>query len=976
MERKVFLQGNDSKKSTDTSNGLNVELKGKRKLLPIDNVAEVISQYDQYREERENCHTVRLTCQVNPICSNVLFNHITEIVKDEGSDHVAFVNYGLGGDSIFGNTVYKPKTMDFWSSGNMKYQSVDNNVSKLSSNTQLSKIKDTTHDSNGVITSDISHPTNAIRDTQLSKKNVGFVYHCGLDFFNNHLLRSNTFKTICKCPNDNMGEYTAFNTIADLMRTVKGEKVIEKLYFPTTETSLKGNKYTKLLSLHLYEYDDIMSYDNTVKEMRKAKYNGWVGFNNKPKIKSYFQFASNESMEIEKPLAYLNGGDFVDMYPSRDLYSFVPKYNEFQKRIEKNWNYCITYPSSSYTPSDSTEPFGDIIETNDGLNSLKAIYFDENTRADNGISQVVIYGISKHGLSQGDFVNIYKTYDDNGTTVNEKIIDNAEVIDIVDDYIFVVSNSNIAISDKWVYLSDSEKYGGTTITVDGERYQNSNGHYFKKESDILNPNGYKYYIINGQYVNFDDTAQRISYKKVYGDVECDYYIRIFSRFPNFKYASGDTSNEYNVYKDNEKLLKECQDKEHEFESHVSRLAFAKNVYGDEIGEVVFTDDIDIANIHDNLGRPISSLYLTFIKNNKGYKEWYGDDINAINTNYKDIEFSHCFGRLTCGIEVSDEASYDDNIANIHKIGKKSHKGGYSIDFINGDRGDDVDEDELWYGMDKHFYGDLCYYDGYNAIERHIQYVNHRFNTAQREADSSPYFNSYMCDEIEYDDYDSNDSYGIKTNVYDGCNKLYEGYYYEPHYEIPIRSYGKLESVMPTFLTIRKISKNGDGTYTFVSLQQHFLSDGDKAMLYDRANDKYYNLVKVKNANDNYRAFTCKIYDEKTDALSDIDTSDILDYKVFKLDNLDVPSYARVLKDGTCRVIWRNLLNNGFNKSDDTIEEYPFTNNAFYINRKIDIYVRRQDPQGIYGLYDSSDIKGEVTDYTREDNYAKEDEITC
>ena len=72
------------------------------------------------------------------------------------------------------------------------------------------------------------------------------------------------------------------------------------------------------------------------------------------------------------------------------------------------------------------------------------------------------------------------------------------------------------------------------------------------------------------------------------------------------------------------------------------------------------------------------------------------------------------------------------------------------------------------------------------------------------------------------------------------------------------------------------------------------------------------------------------------------------FKLFKMDNLGCPSYAKVLKDGTCRVIWRDILNNGFNKSDDSVEEYPYTNGAFYINKRFDIYVRRQDPHDEYG----------------------------
>ena len=95
MDTKIFLQGFNSKKSVNTSEGLNVSLKGKRRLLPTNDITEVISQFDQYNEEREACNTIRLTCQVNPICSNVLFNRVSEIVKDEGSEEVSFINYGI-----------------------------------------------------------------------------------------------------------------------------------------------------------------------------------------------------------------------------------------------------------------------------------------------------------------------------------------------------------------------------------------------------------------------------------------------------------------------------------------------------------------------------------------------------------------------------------------------------------------------------------------------------------------------------------------------------------------------------------------------------------------------------------------------------------------------------------------------------------------------------------------------------------------
>ncbi len=101
-----------------------------------------------------------------------------------------------------------------------------------------------------------------------------------------------------------------------------------------------------------------------------------------------------------------------------------------------------------------------------------------------------------------------------------------------------------------------------------------------------------------------------------------------------------------------------------------------------------------------------------------------------------------------------------------------------------------------------------------------------------------------------------------------------------------------------------------------------------------------------------------------------------EFKVFKMDNLEVPSYAKVLKDGTCRIIWRNVLNNGFNISDKTVEEYPFTNGAFYVNKSVNLYLKRQDPYDIWGIYSNDDIPGADIDTTGEDNYVKHTEIEC
>ena len=941
MDAKIFLQSHLSKKSSNTSNGVNVQFKGRRKLLPTNDVSEIVSQYDQYLLERESCNKIRLTCQVNPICTNVLFNPITEIVRYEGSNNVELLNY------------------------------LDGTVLK---NTQLLY-----KDSTTLSSSSENHHTNAIRDTQLSNTKNGFIYHCGLDILNNHLIRSNTFKTICRSNNDS----EVFNTIGDTMRDVSGNQVIETLYFPVS-SSVEGHK--KDVEAHIYRYDDILQFDESISNRLIKKYDGWVGFYNRSKIKSYSNFENGDIMDIERPIMYKNGGDFIEMYPDRSLYSFVPKFNKYRNRIEKNWEYCITYPSSS-----TTEGFESII--NGDLKSLKAIYFDENSQGDNGGSQLVIYGITKHGLKVGDFVNIYNTYIEDGKTVNEVVAYSAEVTNVVDDYIFILQGISSTISDTWCYLSDMTKKenDNETLYYNDVGYKNHSNKYLTK-SGSDNP---KYYIINNKYVNLDDKAQNISYKKVVNGVECDYYVRVFEKVPNFKNASAVTSSEYDIYKNDSELIHEYQDKKYDFESHVSRLAFAKNIYGDDVGEIVFTDDIDISNLIDNLGRPISTLYIMFFKSNKGYKEWYGFypekyiekriDINSDNVTY-----SHCFGMLTCGYETSDESicnSDIDSIYTINNIGESSQ--GISISKLNKGRGDYYYDTEIAYDVDKKFYGDICCYDGYNIVEESIQPIMHRFNTAQRESSNSlsnVFYQKFNYDNIIYDDYDINQNFTIKTDVVKNVNQKKEGYYYKPFYPIEIKTFGSLNSVSPDFLKIIGIKKydGENGIYYSIStLSYHYLSPGDKSMIYDTEQDKYYTLVTIKNNDSNYKKFYFVAYDEKGTEKVDLDISDYSKFKLFKIDNLEVSSHASLLKDGTCRFVWRDLYNNGFSPtSAKSTEEYPFTNGAFYINKKIDIYVRRQDPYGVYGLYDGvgigADISGDdsYTEVVSDNNYVKSDDIKC
>ena len=90
--------------------------------------------------------------------------------------------------------------MEFWSGGTMNYQGHTSH--NYDSNKTIFSAIDTTSENytpDYTLTNATIHPTNAIRDMQLSNGTTNFIYHCGLIFLITHLIRSNTFKTVCKC---------------------------------------------------------------------------------------------------------------------------------------------------------------------------------------------------------------------------------------------------------------------------------------------------------------------------------------------------------------------------------------------------------------------------------------------------------------------------------------------------------------------------------------------------------------------------------------------------------------------------------------------------------------------------------------------------------------------------------------------------------------------------------------------------------
>jgi hypothetical protein len=668
------------------------------------------------------------------------------------------------------------------------------------------------------------------------------------------------------------------------------------------------------------------------------------------------------------------------MYPGKDYYTFNPYYNKYRNRLENNWNYCLTYPYSSITEG--------IEFINNDVDSLKSVYFYEYN------DEIRIFSLSKHNLSEGDYINIY---------VNGELKIKEAIVSSLGDaqgketyYVFSATKGGFSISDKWHYVTDSDYLNG--FDYNGVHYIIlSNRRYVRSEDG-------KQYPIIEKMALLDDEKYEISYKKIINGIECEYYVRLFTRLPNWKYSENEVS-EYNVYDNDETIetLKKAKKIENTFESHITPMCFARNSYNDRISQIIFTDDIGINSLHDNLGRPLSEIYLTIIKNNAGYKDWYGKYGKEINISAETIEHSHCFGKLSCAFELCKQSisnSATTNIFTLNNVSKNNESSFYSVSGMDmakiNANFNDSERDSIEYSdRQDNFYGDLCEYRPNEFYEYKIQDIGFRFNTAQREIckeDSSYKYMGIYYTVLATDDFDYNSWSAVSASSSSVSHTHREGYYYNPHYRIDINTFSNtLQTGYGTITNIRKIIPSVlviDGVseeyFKILTLTEHNMTHNEKFILFDKASDKYYDGTVVKYFSSNEELIDSYIFYAKIDGYEINSTEYITDLQIMTPSS-DMPSYARAIKDGTARYAWRELEKNGYG-DENKIETYPFSNGRIYINKNFNIYLKRQDPfnnvrkySGDGSMINQSDILINVVSgnsLQTDNNYTSTSSMTC
>lgn len=897
MKQNLFLEKNRSEFSNNVERTINVGLSTKTRLLPNDNISDELSLFEQYNRERDECNSFRLILNVNPVCSNVLYNARTEIVLNEGSSGCTL----LIGD-----------------------KSLDKEKCALSAVNTTSSIK----------------YMDAIRNTEYSHpKNGGFVYHCGYDIFNNHMLRKKEFVHVNKIDR-NEDDGKNYNTIFDYCRDGRG-KIVKQ------EIGIRFNN-SGATKMHLYQYDTIMSMPSAFMDNCIEK-DGWWGFTNPSTIE--IPNSDDKSVSINRMMANNKACEFIDLYPDRSLFSFVPKFNKYRRRIEKNWDYCITYPYKI-----DKEKIDEVCGSEQ--QAIRANMKQVINSA--GIPLIECSSYFKHNLIPGNFVTFYyymphyskDSVKENGNYKQYKI-DDVEYLFKEEDFDINGALKDDKGPDDSVRKVISKTFMRYSIKVKVESIGDVNGDGKDR-------------IFSVKLSNISEIYDNMSYfgcfyKKNNGNTDCLYYFRKFKKI---------------TVKDGEEL-----------KSDVNKVAFGRNIYGDDVAQVLFMDDINIDGLLDHNGRPLSEIYFTVIKRNAGYKEWYE------NKNYSGdtVEFSHCFGEVTsaidfCGIE---NEPFDYNIHYLHNIDKTNANTKTMQNTLSA-WGETVlsgmpktIESDITINMDE-FFGDIVEYDLSKAAETVIGNVYHRFNTAQRELWSTDYMD-IIRDEIISDDYDKANGAGTpfscatyflnnvknpvstksrgdqEENLMHG-NISPEGYFYNPHMKIQVRENDDTETTSPAkYINYGSVSVSTDTkisahTITFNAPVNYGFYKQDYIGFYDKKSLKtiWGEIIKVSGSEvtvriDNDSIDECKI--NETDEINE-DTAFSPNsgsrrfYAYWSPNN--TPTYAN-LCEGTRKFVWRDILPPSQMMQDDELYDLPFTNGRFYIEKNINFFLKRQDPIGKYGL---------------------------
>jgi hypothetical protein len=282
-------------------------------------------------------------------------------------------------------------------------------------------------------------------------------------------------------------------------------------------------------------------------------------------------------------------------------------------------------------------------------------------------------------------------------------------------------------------------------------------------------------------------------KRMFGGVESTYYFRKFRKIQ--------TRNTPIIEQD-------------DYETY--NLAFSENYYYDNISQFVFNEDINVSGLTDNLGRPLSQLYLTVIKT----------DSNGIFTNVSS-------GIETPYIPILNTSSTTLHLLNVPAI-NRIHNGGYTTGSLPFPSHVPLETNVTFTNSNVDFYGDLVDYNPNQLKETVLADVSHRFNTINRESSPNMTYVVNLGTNLP--------NLTPPTTATVSLGPRQEGYFYKAHHLITIREFSTyVEQGDQYTVGVPDYAVDlGDGTYLWRDLLDiGFNESNAKALDYPFLNGCHY-----------------------------------------------------------------------------------------------------------------------------------------
>lgn len=333
-------------------------------------------------------------------------------------------------------------------------------------------------------------------------------------------------------------------------------------------------------------------------------------------------------------------------------------------------------------------------------------------------------------------------------------------------------------------------------------------------------------------------TQNSRMKKVINGVESEYYFRKFRKIKT-RVSPVIEQDDYEVYP----------------------AAFSENFYNDTNYQFVFNEDIDVSELKDNLGRPLSEIFLTIVKT---------DANNFFSSVKSGLEIPY-ISKLT----TSDTLQYLKDIPAINLI----HNGPTSPTPQSIIASHKPLENPITINT-LSFYGDVVEYNTETLNEVVLSDVMHRFNTNNRDLIQNPF--TYVSDKT----YTPQGAVTVTQNTIN-MGPRYEGYYYKAHHRIEIRQFSDyIEQATPNVLDIPAYAILENGKYKWRELVDIGFDQGSSPRLdypfLNNAHYRYGNYIFWLKRQDPYGVWGLIYTNYPSDVLGDRITTK---FKVNEADNV-------------------------------------------------------------------------------------------